>query len=781
MGVSIIPSALYNALIGSGISIATNVTLAQLAKLIDTNEKIKSFMSKKIDSVFINDMARRLGIEVNKDEGLLYGSIIKSMISSGINVGTMGVSNYVISTTASYGIGKVKSLLGRGKGKGKKRDVKDVENMSDKKFKSMMDESLSSIQDNVRGIIEDVATAIVDPDVNMDDVAQVVDDNIRRLPRTRGVKRGESIKDTGKGIASISKRLATTRLASKRSRDNKINDLRILSEKEFEIETPIQNIEIPMNVDVNVKIPIPKVIDKSYLNMMKDNRSVLLSTSIGLSLMTLAMTSDVTQISTILTDVFGDVINNGNVLTENLIPSISNAISSTTDFLAEQRLIKNMVFGMIGKSVGIDRFINNLTPFLKDKDLDDIKKMRVGNVDDIGMISKIFDRVTGNKIYARTELNDMNLSQLKELVSNTKYVNEKISIPSNVLRKDVGKYKKIMIDALMKEQQLRCATIYNMLTSTIKMSITASVSRGVLEYGFTNLQQFDLAQAYKTMTAEQLDVELEKNMNDKDFVLEEGEVIDEEGVKRERRSEAKKLQKMMTSAIKRNISRRDVQTKNIAERRTTQRILRDSIRNEQISRDAHTIAVDGNGLLHAIPDDNELLRQVGINERTREALNIEFTPLLDYMSRQIIQSQASWIPGVGWVSNLVQSVNLGLDVLETGKNVANILTSMLEVDLGTGGRTINVDIEGAGMQEITGMNVGELLSQRLPSLNDIINNYVSTDTVNLKVLIIEVLKERLVNGWSDQRTTYEIGKRVMGEQYISVSENLLSQLGSYFL
>lgn len=462
---------------------------------------------------------------------------------------------------------------------------------------------------------------------------------------------------------------------------------------------------------------------------------------------------------------------------------ITLAFTTGGDFLQENIIARQALFQVINKAGFqslVDKFVDILTP----SQLANIKKLHSSanaiKGDKKGQttfINQIFSELVGDRIYTEGMLKEMSIEQIKEIA---KLQNIKLSGD-----------KKSLIDTIVNNQNLRLnnfsSIVIKGLSATIKTVVATAVLGGTFSYAHANLGKAALEKEIEKappITEEQLRAvkEFETKMEETQRSLAHAKIgIRKEAVEAREKvqfEEGMKLTQEKLAAEKRArfeelVKARPVKPVEISRAehvkvagaiKLAKRQLADSFRLEEITKNLNIIVTDAAGIAHPIPIDTLLLDQ-----RISKVLeDIEFTPLAQYLSQQAIKSSVSWLPGVGWVNEALMTTNWSLDLAEKIKDVYKVANVVLKVVKGESA----IDIGESSIKTLDG-----LLKLRLPTLGDTIDRYVRMDRVNLNQVVLAALRDKIVFGWDNQRVSYEIGKKIMGENVSEMTEKGIARLG----
>ena len=198
-------------------------------------------------------------------------------------------------------------------------------------------------------------------------------------------------------------------------------------------------------------------------------------------------------------------------------------------------------------------------------------------------------------------------------------------------------------------------------------------------------------------------------------------------------------------------------------KRQTLRALRDSAFAEALAKKADVVIVQPDtGVSHPLPPEDVI-----VPKPLQDALDWKFTPLAQKLAVEGAKHTASWIPGIGWAQGVVDKVNLGLDIAEQTQKIGKVVEVLVRLDRGENPAEI---VPTAAMLD-------GVFSKRLPSLNDTIENMMGNvvQKLSAKEVVIRVLKDKILNGWDNNKVAYEIGKKfLVGE---GIGADTVEQVG----
>ena len=162
--------------------------------------------------------------------------------------------------------------------------------------------------------------------------------------------------------------------------------------------------------------------------------------------------------------------------------------------------------------------------------------------------------------------------------------------------------------------------------------------------------------------------------------------------------------------------------------------------------------------------------------------DIEFTPLMQYLAKQQVDSAVNWVPGVGWVNAALGTAQWSVDVASKVRDVYRVgkvaaeVAGIEETSIAKGVQYV-VDLAPESVREKVGaaadvlstqasLGLDVLVDHRVKTVTDAVKDLIKTEKVNLNVVVLQTLRDKLVYGWDNSRVAYEIGKRVLVGQRV---------------
>lgn len=495
--------------------------------------------------------------------------------------------------------------------------------------------------------------------------------------------------------------------------------------------------------------PPPKTeISKKFLVVVNDNKILTASTAIATGLVAVALSGNADGLIESMNHSIG-------TYGPEALSKFGEIAVSLTNIAKESAIAKNILVNVIVRKVGVDKFITGFTDTLNPQDVSKLKSS------DPNTFQKILAKIVGDKIYSRKELRTL---KEKELLGILKKLSP-VSVPEGANRQQLRK----TIFLLQGERMRRLTGIVsNVVRETLT---TAAVSLTV--------EVVDTTYAYASMRMEELDLELAKveearaiqqGLREREASLKEAS-LKAETERLERRAAAKaassvarerhlhrKAQSQTLKAIKHTAALERL------ELRTAQRELIKSALAEKLARDMDVVITNPEtGVSHPLPPENLIL-----NEEIQNALEWNFTPLMQYVTKETAKATTSWIPGVGWAQAAINKANIALTTAETTKNIGKIVEVITRLEAGD--TSVKAD-------ELVLGKLDDVLSFRVPSLTDAVENLIKTDTLNAKEVVLRALKDKIINGWDFKRTAYEIGQKFLVGTGEDFGVNIPTEIG----
>lgn len=514
--------------------------------------------------------------------------------------------------------------------------------------------------------------------------------------------------------------------------------------------------------------------------MMNENKAMAFGGTAAIALISLALaSSDVSSITAVLSERLASI---GAAL-----PDVSNITDKGFDFIRENAAARQTLFSLISSKIGlqkvIDAFVDKLTPnqIARMKILD--QKIKTSSLQQRPThIQSFFALLMGEKIYDLRELKGMNDQQLK---ATAKIKNIKFD-------KDVN--RQALIDAIVRDQAGRLNNLTQMVAGLVTSTVKTTLSAATLEYAYQNLPYATasitaIEDELKTVEkeSEQTITALDEKSNEpivesieakvqRDALaagLKERELAeiqtreDAEVLRLARREQAKLTANLGRAQLEQAQLDQAKITKEVATQRDALRRLRASALETDLAKKMVVTIVGPDGVAHPVPAD-ELLLDV----RLQKAMEgIEFTPLMQYLGKQVAKSTISWIPGLGYVESALNTANWSLDVAEKLKDVYKVVNVAVQITNEKGESLIDIGQQGIDVLD-------RLLKQRLPTLSDAVDDLLTLEKVNLKKVTLETLRDKILYGWDNSRVAYEIGKKiVVGKEAGDFAESTIKQVG----
>ena len=765
LGLKVVPMVLYRALKASGISIGADLSINALLGLAEKNPAIARVLETSLKPEWAAGVLSRLGVDL-ADYDLTVKNLTRKAVSNAVSGGfalaTGNVSSYLTSTVVGAGIkvgataatSGVSAAVGGVKGVFSRDDTGRVEVRPTPRRKPS-------------------ETKVRPAEVQLEKTVEIFDQ----------VKQ-----DTVDEIFGTTVATDTLKMAEK-IHSTKVEPARAAL---------APSVRVPKNADTETST--------SVKDMITENKAMIFGTATAVGLLTLAFTTG--SLDT-LTEIFTDRLSG--ISSSNVADLGLSALASTGNFLKESAIARSSLFGLISNQIGlqtlVDGLVDRITPeeFLKMKKLE--SKIRNGGPKAATRTQKFFALLIGDRIYSEKELSGLSVASLKKIAAS-----KNLKVPREI---DAAALRK----GILTEQTSRLNNISVLIATVVSKTVKTSITSAALEYGYRELaargeifgttlekekiqtelieakidarSQTELSSQEKETVAptsvneiydesgpetlvefeKRVDAEWSRKMEEAQTTLDAEKRVgrafrkftreNEEATSREWLVEKKRLE-----AIEKIEARAKTEATYV--RRQAARRLKDAALLDSLTEKIGVVISNPiTGESTAIPTDNLLL-----DPKLQDALKeVEFTPLMEYLAKQAAKSSLGWIPGVGWVASAINSVNWGLDVAEKIKDAYKITNVVLELRSETG--ESGIDVGTKNIETLDG-----LLKKRVPTLASAVDDLLTLEKVNLKVTVLEVLRDRYLFGWSDRQVAIEIGKRVLaGKELSALADATVEKVG----
>lgn len=143
----------------------------------------------------------------------------------------------------------------------------------------------------------------------------------------------------------------------------------------------------------------------------------------------------------------------------------------------------------------------------------------------------------------------------------------------------------------------------------------------------------------------------------------------------------------------------------------------------------------------------------------KELGDISFTPASVIIAKQIAKSTVHSIPGVGWVMKVIDTTNAALETAETATQALKVTNIVLEAFATPEGSTYHAPL---GLSNDRLAMTDRALSFRLPSLTNAIDRALAGHRIDARILVINAIKDKIINSWSVERFLAELAIRAAG-------------------
>ena len=744
LGLKAIPLVLYRALKSAGVNIAADISINSLLGLAEKNQTISKILAAELKPQWAEGLLSKMGVEIS-DYDLTVKNLTRKAVSNAVSGGfalaSGNVASYLTSTvTSTVTSTTISAVVSRGK--------KAAEGAS-----SVLSSVLS---DQTPG--------------RKEKVAQRLDRSIRKMDQVKQATVEEILGGTFVDTLTTSEKLHSSTIRA-----------------EGIVKSPSKKAPV-----VTEKLSV-------VTDMITENKALIYGTATAAALVSLALASSTTEIGSILAE---RLQNLGGAAIDSVVPLASGAF----DFVKESAVARSSLFGIISNQIGLSQLVSNMVDYITPESLTKLQrlegKIKKGGPKAATRTEQFFALLVGDRIYSKSELSKLSIGQLKKIAST-----KNLRIPGSI-------EKESLVSGILDEQTSRLNNISVLVAGMISKSVKGAIASAALEYGYQTLADSqklfgqtlsetevkqELWQAkHDTMGETKLDSAESTDLN-REIFIENGPETRQEFETRVDAEWNLQMEKAQTAlAAERKVARelrkfqeendeveirgvlaeklrlerevkleQNAKTQAVYVRRQAARRLKDAAILDSLTEKIGVIVSDSTGTATAIPTDNLLL-----DPKLQEALkSIEFTPLMQYLSRQAAKSTLGWVPGIGWVASAINSVNWGLDVAEKIKDAYSVANVVLELRSETGESSIDI-----GSKNIENLDV--LLKKRIPTIADAVDNLLTLEKVNLKVTVLEVLRDKVLYGWTDRQVAVEIGKRVLaGKELSSLADATVEKVG----
>ena len=520
-------------------------------------------------------------------------------------------------------------------------------------------------------------------------------------------------------------------------------------------------------LDKKLKIAKSSSINKSLLNIIKENKKTGYVVSFTVISTILAVTGNYATIGNFMKNYVGEVLG---------LAKVGELALKASDVMYNHPIATTSLVNLILKNVGIDKIIAKFglknTTELKNIS-SALRKERNQNRLYVG--SKRFLSILLNgEYYTLNQLNRFNLNKIRNLYRR-KYPQD---------RKYKLRTKKDLIIAIKKAVDARFFKLTELVSGFSKNLISGVVS-GLVVTGLTTglqlinknikkLRAFSKAQNKKIL---QQELELDK--------LNESKLINDIKLAKLERGLAERrvsLQKGQEFLKQQKIEALKLKARFLANKQTIQNLQKKIKLNIKKYRARKVEAIKAKDLLKKQAFENDLARKMDIAvtdttglvrplppedvympKELKEKLNYQFTPLFQQLEEYMVTGVFDYIPLVGWVNKVARTTNIGLKVGEKLKDIGKINYILTQLEKGE----TDIDLSKYDMRDF-------ILQQRLPTIKDLVGNVYKTDVVNMAELVRDKIRDGLLEGWDKDKIAFEIGKEVIGK---AKSFQLIDKLG----
>ncbi len=521
---------------------------------------------------------------------------------------------------------------------------------------------------------------------------------------------------------------------------------------------------------------------KDTRQVLEDNRSLAFASTAAMALIGLAFAGtvggDIASYTTGLQEIMKEQIS---VYGAETLAKLGTISTIGYDIISESKFAKVTLVSYLLDKIGVNKlldvFVDKLIPEQK-KELKDLAQAIKRERDKTALANfaeKFLGILTGG-YYTASNLKKTKLRDLQLIYKNL--------FPDDVNWK---KYMDTQLrDAIIQEQSGRKRRISQLLTSAIKQTLHAATAATVYQisvdgyaYAKANMTELEkniidvekqkpekkaqtleerrklgeLRRAQTKVKLEKLkqelktkkqEIEVEEGLRQREKSIKEAQILKEK-MKTEAHAEAAKIKEIRKIVIEKQKIEHQEALKRLAER-VEKRQLKVAALTEDLARKMDVTIITKEGVSHPLPPEELLL-----NPELQKALDIEVTPLTEYLMKETAKASVSWIPGVGWIQSAIDKINIGLATTETVKDVAKIAEVLVRLDHGE----TEIDVTHWD-------TLNNLLKQRIPSLTKLADEIIKTSKINVKELVLRKLKDKIIEGWDNQRVVLEVGKEILG-------------------
>jgi hypothetical protein len=174
--------------------------------------------------------------------------------------------------------------------------------------------------------------------------------------------------------------------------------------------------------------------------------------------------------------------------------------------------------------------------------------------------------------------------------------------------------------------------------------------------------------------------------------------------------------------------------------------IRESILADEIAKKMGVVVVTNEGVSHPLPPE-----EIIMPKDIQKELDYEFTPLTDYVIKKVGGSWLHYVPLVGFFAESIDMTNVLFQTGEMAKEIVKVSDIVTRLERGES----DIDLKSYE-------NVDQILKQRLPSITDLLDDTFKFTKYNVKEEILRLMKDKIIEGWDNERLSYEIARTFLG-------------------
>lgn len=513
---------------------------------------------------------------------------------------------------------------------------------------------------------------------------------------------------------------------------------------------------------------------KTLTDTIMENKLIMMAGAASVSLVTVALTGNAEE----LIDLFSDQMQS--LAGSESVARLGNLALAGFDIAKESSIAKSILYNTLLDKVGIGKLINDFSDYLTAAQKIELKNLAqaIKHERNKSLARKSLDRFFGILSGGYMSLEKLQRLPKSSLVKLYRELN-----PSD---KNYSKYDENTLRFAIHSHQLaRIQRLNSILTAAtrkgmkkaakivLKKSITlttAQIQTRLDEFD-SGAKKFEQMMVNKKAEADALAEKLTARRSERLAKLqdesiraqrlaeaeEERKKIMEDIVAREKLAEIQRLQeienlkeKFKAERASKKLAREEAHKKAVEriEKKKLMRDLADAEYMNEMSKIMDVVVVDVNGDSYPLASE-ELL----VPEELREMTDWYITPLIGHLAKEAAAASTNLIPGVGWVNNIIRTVNKGLGLSETVKDVSRIRDFLVALEKGESLEKFS--------KEYT-EKLDQLHSIRVPTIDKLVDDVIQIGgKTHVQDIVIRAMKDKALNGWDMTRTQIEIGKSLM--------------------